>query len=152
MKALQQLKHLWQDLTLATIAGVLFALASLGVLIWIAVLGTDDKPLTATQSALLVVLAGSLQLSSAYMFSKQSRIEPSATVSALRHSFFVLVQTRAARKYAETARDTFDESALRGAVGELSVHLGYIEEGIAESAQQWRDMHPDAERFKEEGQ
>lgn len=106
-----------------------------------------------TVAVILVLVAGGLQFGGAMFFDKHGRADPSLAKAAVGRLILLSSQTKRARLRAEKsfANDTGAKS--RSSVGQLSVDLSYIEEGIAASAQDWALFHPDAiARLAEEDQ
>jgi hypothetical protein len=97
-----------------------------------------------TVSVILVLVAGGLQFGGAFMFDRAGRADPSLAKSAVARLLLLNSQAQRARNRAEKAFDTETGAKLKASVGQLSVDLSYLEEGIGLSAQDWALFHPDA--------
>ncbi|GAA2014620.1 hypothetical protein [Microbacterium ulmi] len=106
-----------------------------------------------TVGVILVLVAGGLQFGGAFMFDKAGRADPSLANAAVGRLLLLTSQARRARVRAENAFATETGTKLRSSVGQLSVELSYLEEGMSASAQDWALFHPDAiARLAEEDQ
>lgn len=106
-----------------------------------------------TVAVILVLVAGGLQFGGALMFDKAGRADPSLAKAAVGRLLLLTSQAKRARVRAESAFATETGTKLKSSVGQLSVELSYIEEGVSESAQDWALFHPDAiARLEEEVQ
>ncbi|MFF2772968.1 hypothetical protein ACFVUP_38305 [Streptomyces bacillaris] len=97
-----------------------------------------------TVSVILVLVAGGLQFGGAFMFDRAGRADPSLAKSAVARLLLLNSQAQRARNRAEKAFDTETGAKLKASVGQLSVDLSYLQEGIGLSAQDWALFHPDA--------
>ena len=113
----------------------------------------EGKSWGITVSVVLVLAAGLLELGAAWVFDKAGRADPSLVKTAFGHLVLLAAQARRARVDADRAFEAESGTALKASIGKLTVHLSYIEEGIAISAQDWALFHPDATaRLAEEDQ
>ncbi|MGY1551608.1 hypothetical protein ACW5CM_07450 [Microbacterium sp. A588] len=93
---------------------------------------------------LLVLVAGGLQFGGAFMFDKAGRADPSLVKAAVGRLVLLTSQAKRARVRAENALAGESGVKLKNSVGQLSVELSFLEEGITASAQDWGLFHPDA--------
>lgn len=106
-----------------------------------------------TVAVILVLVAGGLQFGSAFIFDKAGRADPSLAKAAVGRLILLASQAKRARVRAENSFATETGAKSKTSVGQLSVDLSYIEEGIAAAAQDWALFHPDAiARLAEENQ
>jgi hypothetical protein len=131
---------------------VAFACTGVGfaITLALAVWASGDKPPNGSQSALLVILAGLFQLGGATALRLVGRPDPSLARSAVRDLFRISRRAQEARGLAETAVDGASPEDLKMLMGHISVHLSYIEEGMVESLEKWRDFDHDAFRRLDE--
>lgn len=130
-------RHLW--------ASLLF-LIGISLTIFLGFLtGSDDQPSRST-SALLVVLAGVFQFASASQFKAIGRADPGLARAAVRRLIRMGTRTQAARKLAEAAHDSGNSGELRSMMGQVSVELSWLEEGIMDAVDDWNEFHKDAIR------
>lgn len=130
-------------MSFARMAGIGLVALSLGLTVLIAFMGTAKKPASRSQTVLLAVVAGFLQIGGAVAFSREGRADPSHARSAVRQLYANASFVVAARELAERyeARKAGPEE-LRAAMGKLSVVLSVAEEGFVQAVDDWREVHP----------
>lgn len=125
--------------------------ASLTMLL--AFLGNQSEPPAASTQALIAFLAILAQLGSAWVFSGDGRADPGLAERSVARLVGLAQRASTARFATESLHSSAaNVSELRRAVGQVSVHLSYLEEGYVEAIEDWRVFHPHAVQKAEEGQ
>lgn len=124
-------------------AYVCSALAFL-ITVILAVWASTDKPLNGGQSALLVLLAGLLQVAASGLWSSAGRVHPSLARSAVRQLVQLGQRSAEATQVAEAVYETGKPGQQRLALGHMSVQWSYMTDGIALAIDNWVDIHPEA--------
>lgn len=104
---------------------------------------TGENWSTAVQVG-LVLATGGLQFGGAFLLDRAGRADPSLAKAAVGRLLLLTSQARRARVRAQIAFETEAGAGLKASVGQLSVELSFLEEGIGASAQDWALFHPDA--------
>lgn len=125
------------------VAGGLF-LASLASTVWLGVLGAGEEPVTRSAAGFLVLLAGGFQLSSAILVHSVGRADPGLARAAVRRLVRQAKRAAEAERLAQHVYETGNAGELRKAMGTLSVHLSYLEEGALEAIEDWQEFHGQA--------
>lgn len=124
--------------------GSLFLIGSLVTTVFLGVLSGADKQPTRSTSALLVLLAAVFQFGSVVTFSGIGRADPGLARAAVRRLIRMGLRTSGARKLAEESFDGANAPELRSRMGQLSVELSWLEEGLVEAVGDWEEFHADA--------
>ena len=123
--------------------GIALIAASFGLTIALAFLPSGEA-WAVTIAVILVLVSGGLQFGGAFLFDKAGRADPTLARSAVGRLILLTAQANRARVRAENAFADETGARLKSSVGQLSVELSYLEEGIGASAQDWSLFHPDA--------
>lgn len=125
--------------------GGLLSLLGVGLTVALAFLGNEDEPPAASTQALIALLAILSQFGAAGVFSGDGRADPTLAQRSVARLIRMARRASEARLAAEALQTSGLQAAqMRAGVGELSVHLSYLEEGYLESIDDWRTFHPDA--------
>jgi len=125
--------------------GGALAAAGAGLTVLLAFLSNQTKPPAASTQALIALLAILAQLGSAWAFSGVGKADPGLAERSVARLVGLAVRASLAKAMAEKCRETNPGvSAMRQAMGELSVNLSYLEEGYLNAIEDWRIFHPDA--------
>lgn len=142
-------QRLWHGLVRTirryVLSGALFVVG-FAFTIWLGVLTGAKKPPSTSQDVLLIVLAGVFQISGAASLYKVGRADPTLARAAVRRISQMAGNAHAARLIAEEALDCGDYGDIRDSMGKLSVHLSWLEEGLAEAGDDWAEFHAEALR------
>lgn len=137
----------WRRLQARQRLGVASALAGAGLTVLLAFLSNGTKPPSAGTQALLALFAILAQLGSAWAFSSVGKADPGLAERSVAHLYGLATRAEFARLLAEKGNEgNLGAPAIRKVVGELSVHLSYLEEGYIQAIEDWRVFHPDAVR------
>lgn len=135
-----RLKNAWSWLQPRLWPGTLVAIG-LGLTIYIGFNSGPEKEQSVSTGALLALLAGIFQLLGAAKFHAIGKVDPSHARSAVRN----LAQMQRRSQYArQVAEQTFSESKngpARHSAGIMSVELSWIEEGLLNSIDDWKEFH-----------
>lgn len=138
-------KKWWDDLTTQRKWGGLLALVGVGLTITLAYFANSKEPPAASTQALTALLAILAQVGAAWVFSGDGKADPTLAQRSVARLFALAQRASQARQTAEVLYDGELTSAkVREGVGQLSVHLSYLEEGYLESIDDWRMFHPKA--------
>jgi len=125
--------------------GGALATAGAGLTVLLAFLSNQAKPPAASTQALIALLAILAQLGSAYAFSGVGRADPGLAERSVARLLALAARASFAKAAAEKCKEESPGApAMRQAMGEVSVHLSYLEEGYIEAIEDWRVFHPDA--------
>lgn len=125
--------------------GILLVLAGVGLTIVLTFLGNVDDPPSASNQALLALLAISAQIGAAWVFNGEGKPDPTMARRSVARLVRLATRVEGARLQAQAASGKGTAAAdVREAVGLLSVHLSYIEEGVVESIDDWRAFYSEA--------
>ena len=102
---------------------------------------SSTAPPDGAQSALLVLVAGLLQVAGTALFA-HGRPSVETTKTSIRHVAKVLQRIIDAKRVAEAAIDDGTAPVTRAAVGELSFRLEAIEQQLATNLEDWAIGHP----------
>lgn len=146
---LRRLRGWWGQLgptARARLVGGLLIVASVAVTIWLGVRSTSKAPPTPSENAVLVILAGVLQIGGGATIAKVGRADPSHARSSVRRLLQIARRTSEARKQVEAAYDEQAHVKSRPLLGQVSVHLSYIEDAAVLAVEDWTEFHRDALR------
>lgn len=125
--------------------GGLLVIIGAGLTVVLAFLSNQTKPPAASTQALIALLAILAQLGSAWAFSGAGKADPGLAERSVGRLVGLATRASLARVMAEKSRETNPGvTVMRQAMGELSVHLSYLEEGYLDAIEDWRIFHPDA--------
>lgn len=124
--------------------GSIFLVGSVGTTVLLGVLSGSDRPPSRSTSALLVLVAAVFQLGSVLLFSGIGRADPGLARAAVRRLVRMGLRAEGARVLAEESFDSASASELRSRMGQLSVDLSWMEEGLLEAVGDWEEFHADA--------
>ena len=125
--------------------GGALAAVGAGLTVLLAFLSNQTKPPAASTQALIALLAILAQLGSAWTFSGAGKADPGLAERSVARLVGLAARASLARAMAEKFREASPgASAMRQAMGEMSVHLSYLEEGYLNAVDDWRVFHPDA--------
>jgi hypothetical protein len=135
----------WGTVSVRAKWGGFFALVGAGFTVALAFLGSAEKPPTASEQAVIALLAIFAQFGAAWTFSREGRADPAMAQRSVARLVRLAQRAQKARRQAEdlAVRGT-PAPDLRDCVGYLSVHLSYLEEGYVEAIDDWRAFHPRA--------
>ena len=125
--------------------GALLSLFGIGLTVLLAFLGNKQTPPAASTQALIALLAILAQLGAAWVFSGDGKADPTLAQRSVSRLFGLAVRANTAKKDAEllnSGKPTLTE--FHQGVGQLSVHLSYLEEGYLNQIDDWRVFHPRA--------
>lgn len=132
--------------------GGVLALAAAGLTVVITFLGSQTKPPTSATQAVLAFFAICAQVGSVWAFSGVGKADPGLAERSVAHLYKLAARASAAKDLAELSTERqYALVALRKVIGELSVHLSYLEEGYIDAIDDWRIFHPDAVARAENG-
>lgn len=119
------------------------ALAALGFLVTVAlaVLSSQPSPSPASIALLLVLLAGILQFGSARLFHSVGRADPGLARSSVRRLLRMGQRAAQAESEVQSALEIGTVADQRDALGRVSVHLSYLQEGLMYQTQDWMEFH-----------
>lgn len=124
-------------------AGGALAILGAGLTVLLAFLGNQQEPPPASTQAMIASLAILAQLGSAWTFAGHGKADPGLAQRSVARLVGLALRARASRLDAEMLQDgDANANALRSGIGELSVHLSYIEEGFVNAIEDWRVFHP----------
>src|SRR5689334_20014062 len=117
------------------VLAIVLLIGAFGLTVFLGVLSGSQKAPSRSTSALLVVLAGILQIASASQFNAIGRADPALARATVRRLLRMGTRTHQARLLAEECFETSSPNAqeLRRTMGILSVELSWVEEGLAEA-------------------
>ncbi|WP_433678973.1 hypothetical protein [Nocardia sp. CA-119907] len=125
--------------------GTLLTVAAIAIILVLAVLSGAEKPPTRSTNLLLGVVAASFQVAAGWLFSGVGKADPSHAEASARRLVTLGSRVAGARALAE---QTFDrdnpkptQAELRVVIGNLSVHLSYIENAVVDGVDDWRLVH-----------
>jgi hypothetical protein len=125
--------------------GGLLAAAGAGLTVLLAFLSNQTKPPGASTQALIALLAILAQLGSAWTFAGAGKADPGLAERSVARLVGLATRASIARAMAEKCQEVNPGTpAMRQAMGQLSVHLSYLEEGYIDAIDDWRVFHPDA--------
>ncbi len=125
--------------------GGLLATAGAGLTVLLAFLSNQTKPPAASTQALIALLAIFAQLGSAWAFAGVGKADPGLAERSVARLVGLAARASLARTMAEKCREENPGApALRQAMGQLGVHLSYLEEGYIDAIDDWRVFHPEA--------
>jgi hypothetical protein len=132
------------------LGGVLAVIAA-GFTVALAIFGNTKSPPPASTQGLLAFLGILAQFGAVWAFAGHGKADPTLAQRSVGRLVNLAQQAHGAKLLAERmqAEDVTPAKARLG-VGQLSVHLSYLEEGYIEAIDDWRMFHPkvveDAER------
>jgi 4-amino-4-deoxy-L-arabinose transferase-like glycosyltransferase len=133
--------------------GGALALLGAGLTVLLAFLGNRSEPPAASTQALIALLAIMAQVGSAWSFSGDGKADPGLARRSVGRLVALAARAEGARQVTEALRERgATASEMKQAVGQLSVHLSYIEEGYLDAIEDWRVFHPDAVKKAERKQ
>lgn len=125
--------------------GGLLAVVGAGSTVLLALLGNQEEPPAASTQALIALLSILAQLGAAWIFSGYGKADPTLAQRSVGRLVKSAQNVNNAKLIAEALQQRGTTTTeLRQGVGELSVHLSYIEEGYVEAIEDWRVFHPRA--------
>lgn len=125
--------------------GVILAVVGAGLTVLLAFLGNTKSPPPASSQASIAAFAILAQLGAAWVFSGHGRADPTLAQRSVARLFGYAQRANAARQLAEALHgDKVGIADMRQGIGQLSVHLSYLEEGYLYSIDDWRVFHPRA--------
>jgi hypothetical protein len=124
------------------IGGVL-ALLGVGLTVLLAFLSNRSEPPAASTQALIALLAILAQLGSAWTFSGDGKADPGLAQRSVGRLVGLALRADSARQLTERMHaGGATASEVKQAMGQVSVHLSYIEEGYLNAIEDWRVFHP----------
>lgn len=126
------------------VIGVILFTLGLGVSVLLAFLASTKTPIDAAQSALLVVVAGLLNVGGAWAVSRPPGA-PNLTASrtAVRHLASIAVGAGELAELAEKAFDRRPAGKAREDIGELSWKLSEVKSRLVINLEDWAKAFPD---------
>ncbi len=116
-----------------------------GLTVLLALLGNAKEPPPASTQGLIAVGAIAVQFGGAWLFSGEGRADPTLATRSVGHLLRLAARASLARNLAEQLNTTSATVPdVRKGIGELSVHLSYLEEGFIESVEDWKMFHANA--------
>jgi hypothetical protein len=123
-------------------AGLL--VGSLVVTAILALMSSSVQPPSTLESWLLALSAAALQIAAGFSFGRVGRADPSHARSSVRQLQLLGDTAAEARELAERAFDEAKENdSYKVVLGQLSVHLSWIEEHATLAVKDWSDFHAD---------
>lgn len=111
----------------------------------LAFLGASDAPATRAEITLLAVLVLAAQGGSVWAFSGHGKADPTHAARSYNRLVRLGVRAANAQRIAESAYDSNSGVAhLRSTMGVLSTEFSWVQEGIVQSALDWKAFHPSA--------
>jgi hypothetical protein len=139
------LREWWRNLTARQRWGAFLAFVGVGLTVALAYLGNTEKPPAASTQALIALLAILAQVGAVWIFSGDGKADPTLAQRSVARLVTLAERASQARRAAEVLHtDGASAGKVREGVGQLSVHLSYLEEGYLESIDDWRMFHPKA--------
>lgn len=132
----------WRSLSLRRRWGGGLAVLGAALTVALAFLGSKEEPPASSTQALLALLAILAQSGAAWIFSEEGKADPTLAQRSVARLFRLGQRAGQARQTAELlcSKDA-PIAAVREGMGQLSVHLSYLEEGFVESIDDWRTFH-----------
>ena len=125
--------------------GALLAITGAGLTVLLAFLSNETKPPGASTQALIALLAILAQFGSAWTFAGAGKADPGLAERSVGRLVGLANRASFARALAEKCQEANPGSpAMRQVIGQLSVHLSYLEEGYINAIEDWRIFHADA--------
>jgi hypothetical protein len=124
-------------------AGGFLMILSLAALAYLGFRSVDDPTPSAAESTAIVLLAGSFQVLGGLVVSRVGRADPTLAVSAVKQLLKLGLRAEQARIVVEDAYGAADPDEMRAALGQTSVHLSYIEDGLVLGVENWQSFHSD---------
>lgn len=116
-----------------------------GLTVLLAFVGNEAEPPGASTQALIAFLAILAQLGSAWTFNGDGKADPGLAQSSVSRLVKLAQKANTARLIAEELHEKgATPSDTRRAMGQMSVHLSYLEEGYIDAIEDWRLFHPGA--------
>jgi len=139
------LRAWWKRLQPRQKWGGALAATGAGLTVLLAFLSSQTKPPAASTQALIALLAIIAQLGSAWAFGGVGKADPGLAERSVARLVGLAARASLAKSMAEKCREVNPGTpVMRQVVGELSVHLSYLEEGYLDAVDDWRIFHPDA--------
>jgi hypothetical protein len=136
---------LWRRLRPRQWLGGALALIGAGLTVLLALVGNQTKPPPASTQALIAFLAILAQVGAAWAFAGDGKADPTLAQRCVARLIGLAQRAEAARLAAETLNEAGGSAAdMKRAMGQMSVHLSYIEEGYVNAIEDWRVFHPGA--------
>lgn len=135
----------WRGLRTRQRWGAVLSVFGIGLTVLLAFLGNKQTPPAASTQALIALLAILAQVGAAGVFSGDGKADPTLAQRSVARLIGLAQRASTARETAEllySGKLTVTE--IRQGVGQLSVHLSYLEEGYINSIDDWRVFHPRA--------
>lgn len=126
--------------------GAVLVAASILVTVWLGIRSASKTPPNATESGVLVIFAGVLQIMGGAAYSRVGRADPGHARSSVRRLLQIAARTSQARQQVEAAYDEQGPSKSKAVLGQVSVHLSYIEDAAMLAVEDWNEFHEDALR------
>jgi len=134
-----------QTLSVSKKLGGALTLTGAALTVALAFLGNVSEPPSAAWQAFIAFLAIVAQIGAAIMFGKEGRTDPAFAQRSVSRLVGLAKRASEARETAELlAERGAPVGEVREAIGVLSVHLSYFEEGYLDAIDDWRTFHPDA--------
>jgi hypothetical protein len=138
-------KEWWSKLSPRQRLGGILVAVGIALTVLLAFLGSQTKPPAASTQALIAVFAFLAQVGSAWVFSGDGKVDPTHAQRSVGRLARMAASAAVARRIAEKARDeNLPAAAMRIVMGEISVHLSYLEEGYLDAIADWRAFQPEA--------
>lgn len=142
----------WRVIASRRTAGTLLVAVGAGLTILLTYLGNTKEPPAASTQGLTALLAILAQLGGAWIFSAEGKADPTLAERSVGRLVSIAQRARQARESAELLHTTKGlPPTVRLGIGQLSVHLSYLEEGVLHSIDDWRTFHPKAVTLAEGG-
>ena len=125
--------------------GAVLSLFGIGLTVLLTFLGNKKTPPAASTQALIALLAILAQLGAAWVFSGDGKADPTLAQRSVARLFGLALRANAAKEAAELlscGKPTLTE--FHQGVGQLGVHLSYLEEGYLNQIDDWRAFYPRA--------
>lgn len=126
--------------------GAVLAVLGFFVTVALAALSSQPSPSPVSTSLLLVLLAGILQFGSARLFHSVGRADPGLARSSVRRLMSMGQRASQAESEVQSALEIGTVADQRDALGRVSVHLSYLQEGLIYQTQDWMEFHEQALR------
>lgn len=134
------------------IGGALLAIG-LGATVALAYFAGASKPPTQAAQVGLAALTILANAGASFVFSGLGRADPTHAQQSVARLVRLADRASGARLVAET---NFTSNPTKGdlhaVIGQMSVHLSYLEDGLVEAVEDWRVFHPFAVRQAEDSQ
>lgn len=132
------------NITLRQLAGGALLLLGVAVTAWLGVLSSGKRPLSASGSALLVLVSAIFNLGGAWTLRGSGRADSSLARASVFRLLGLATRAQQAESLAQDSFETEGAADMKRTMGVVAVHLSYLEEGIYAATFDWRQFHDKA--------